>query len=152
MSELGLNNPWNFCKELFAFKITNLEGHLKKWLFNSVWFCVWRNGMEGECIKMNPRHLGRNVYVKPLQGTACFLIELLCSPWASHLKPRSLLIKAWDLFRARNLKQENNLNRCRWAALAGFQHRSLRRWCRATRYVGGHIFGLPDCMPIWRFQ
>ena len=115
-------------------------------------FCVWRSGMERERIKMKLKHLSRNVQVTTLQGTSPFLMEFLCSSWTSYLKLRGLFIKAWYLFTAGITKQENNLNYCRWAELAGFQPRSLKRWCRATRYVGGHILGPPDCMPICRFK
>ena len=108
--------------------------------------------MEGECIKMKLKNLSRNVQVTTLQGTSPFLMELLCSSWTSYLKLRGLFIKAWYIFRAGITKQENNLNYCRWAELAGFQPRSLKRWCRTTRYVGGHILGPPDCMPICRFK
>lgn len=108
--------------------------------------------MEGECIKMKLKNLSRNVQVTTLQGTSPFLMGLLCSSWTSYLKLRGLFIKAGYLFRAGITKQENNLNYCRWAELAGSQPRSLKRWCRTTRYVGGHILGPPDCMPICRFK
>lgn len=95
--------------------------------------------------------LAAGLFVRPLQWASHFLTEMLSSSGSSPLILRGLLIKVWYLLQAGITKQEN-LSCCTQAELTGFQHSSLGRWCKATRCVGGHIFGPPDCMPTCRFK
>lgn len=133
---------------LAAFETTHLAGQPRKPLLSSAVFGGggWRKGIWRWALVISAG-IGRTHHCS---APLCLLMEWPCSS-APLLRPREVCLFKSDICSEQELRSKSEL--LQTAELAGFFSTESRRRCwRATRCVGGHIFGPPECMPTCKSE